>query len=221
MTGTNHTTVLEKIPLYVVGSDGSVRDLVRNAKRFCLVNEPTEAEGVILTGGEDITPFLYGERPTHARGMNLDRDLREVSFIKTLKMDMPKIGICRGAQLLNVLSGGRLLQHVDGHAIHGRHDMRLEDTGEIVWTNSLHHQEMVPPSDAVIIAKANVAPVKFDKTTKITYNRSTRKDTWDDIEIVYIPSSNSYCFQGHPEYCKPDDPQVDLFWEHVEKYCYQ
>lgn len=210
-----------KIPLYVVGSDSSVRDLVRNSKKFTLASELEEADGVILTGGEDITPFLYGERPIHARGMNLERDLREVALIKTLPMDMPKIGICRGAQLLNVLAGGSMLQHVDGHAIHGKHDMRIESTGEIIWTNSLHHQEMIPASNAIIIATANVAPVKYRGNTKISYNQSTRKSTWDDVEIVYYPHNNAYCFQGHPEYCKTDDPQVDFFWQQVEKYCYQ
>lgn len=37
------------------------------------------------------------------------------------------VGICRGAQFLNVMAGGKMIQHVEGHAIHGTHEIVVTD----------------------------------------------------------------------------------------------
>lgn len=73
-------------------------------------------DGVILGGGDDISPGLYaGEIVTSAR-LDPYRDELERRIIRgARKRSMPILGICRGAQMLNVVLGGRLHQDAFGY----------------------------------------------------------------------------------------------------------
>lgn len=74
---------------------------------------PKQFDGVIISGGDDIDPKHYGR--SGAAGANYDpaRDALEMSVIKhALEHDLPILGICRGAQLLNVVCGGNLHQDI-------------------------------------------------------------------------------------------------------------
>jgi len=68
--------------------------------------------GLLLTGGEDIYPGFYGSESDTGRCSvtNCHRDTLEIFLIgKALEMKMPVMGICRGAQILNVYLGGKLI----------------------------------------------------------------------------------------------------------------
>jgi putative glutamine amidotransferase len=76
--------------------------------------------GLLISGGTDVDPELYGqdpapetERPDHPRDRMEHRLLREA-----LQTDLPVLGICRGMQLLNVFHGGTLVQHHQRQATH-------------------------------------------------------------------------------------------------------
>jgi putative glutamine amidotransferase len=119
-------------------------------------------DGLILAGGADIDPATYGAPPhPETRGTVPERDGFEVALARrALARDVPLLGICRGMQLMNVATGGTLLQHLPeshGHHEHRRtpgtfdgadHDVRLSDgslaaraTGEVLHgTKSHHHQ---------------------------------------------------------------------------------
>lgn len=72
------------------------------------------AVGLLLPGGGDIDPILYGERRHPAtRRMSRLRDRLETNLLReALRRDMPVLCICRGMQLLNVVLGGTLDQHL-------------------------------------------------------------------------------------------------------------
>lgn len=80
--------------------------------------------GLVLSGGEDVEPARYGEKPSPALGATLpERDAMEFSALDcALRQDMPIFGICRGCQVLNVHFGGSLYQDIDtqrpGHLLH-------------------------------------------------------------------------------------------------------
>lgn len=105
------------------------------------------ADGLVLTGStRDLHPRLYGGAPV--AGADLVGDLRDAKALRlALASDLPVVGVCRGAQLLNVLFGGTLHQHVDGHEGERPHRLRtaagsltrgaLGERPEIV---SDHHQ---------------------------------------------------------------------------------
>ncbi len=74
--------------------------------------------GLLLPGGPDVDPELYGETPDPEAAVKScrpldDLELRLLDF--ALARDMPVLAICRGMQLLNVARGGRLIQDLDGH----------------------------------------------------------------------------------------------------------
>jgi putative glutamine amidotransferase len=91
--------------------------------------EPGEAEellervdGLLLAGGGDIEPARYGAGDHPAQdGTDPDRDELELELATTaVGMGMPTLGICRGAQLLNVAFGGTLIQHLPDGDGNGR-----------------------------------------------------------------------------------------------------
>ena len=74
--------------------------------------------GLLLSGGPDIDPALYGEEPDPNAGLELrrpldDLELRVLGYV--LDRDMPVLAICRGMQLLNVAFGGKLIQDLPDH----------------------------------------------------------------------------------------------------------
>jgi gamma-glutamyl-gamma-aminobutyrate hydrolase PuuD len=75
------------------------------------------ADGFVLSGSFlDVNPRLYGEAPSpQAQPSRLDTDRRDLALLRqALLDDVPIVGICRGAQLLNVALGGSLWQDVAG-----------------------------------------------------------------------------------------------------------
>lgn len=71
-------------------------------------------DGLILAGGSDIDPASYGAQPhPETRGSWPERDRFEIALgTRALERDVPVLGICRGMQMLNVIQGGTLNQHV-------------------------------------------------------------------------------------------------------------
>src|SRR4051794_16173473 len=69
-------------------------------------------DGLLLTGGGDVDPSLYGEAP-HSAVADVEpaRDAFEIGLITAARRrDLPIFGICRGVQILNVAAGGTLVQ---------------------------------------------------------------------------------------------------------------
>lgn len=84
-------------------------------------------DGLVITGGKDVDPATYGHQPHPATEEPArDRDAWEFALLEAaLDRGMPVLGICRGAQVLNVARGGTLYQHlpdVIGHSGHRQGD---------------------------------------------------------------------------------------------------
>ena len=124
------------------------------------VEETLDAlDGLILSGGADIDPSAYDAEPhPETKITQPERDRAELALLEgALAREMPVLAICRGMQVLNVLHGGDLHQHLPervGHAGHretpgvfSEHEVRLEAgsrTGALLGAATLvkssHHQ---------------------------------------------------------------------------------
>jgi putative glutamine amidotransferase len=82
-------------------------------------------DGLLLTGGSDVNPKLYGQpRAAESEPPDDTRDELEMKLLaEALAADLPVLAICRGLQLFNVFHGGTLIQHlasVDVHRVKAR-----------------------------------------------------------------------------------------------------
>jgi putative glutamine amidotransferase len=112
-------------------------------------------DGLLLSGGTDLQPSLYGAEPDPDLHLpEPERDRAELGLVDVAIDDgIPVLGICRGLQVLNVWGGGSLHQHVPEHALydippHDRVDALELEPGSRLYdmygphhvVNSLHHQ---------------------------------------------------------------------------------
>lgn len=92
-----------------------------------------EFRALLLTGGGDVDPARYGKKP-HAKTGDISaaRDALEEKLIRRfLDMGRPIFGICRGIQILNVVMGGKLIQHVpDWLKKQGKAEIHSPETGD-------------------------------------------------------------------------------------------
>jgi putative glutamine amidotransferase len=77
----------------------------------------TGLDGLLLAGGCDVDPELYGAQMQPETGrVDRERDGRETALLReALDRDLPVLAICRGLQLTNVALRGTLTQHIEGH----------------------------------------------------------------------------------------------------------
>ena len=117
-------------------------------------------QGIILTGGNDISPRLYGQEPLTCKNVSVVRDCVEGRLLQmTIEKSLPVLGICRGMHFINVFFGGSLIQDVQAevgeevdHVGHS-HINEIVDTtiGELLGVtelvvNSFHNQGVVTHS---------------------------------------------------------------------------
>jgi putative glutamine amidotransferase len=124
----------------------------------------SDIAGLVLTGGEDIDPALFGQAPHPKTGAaNVVRDSYELALAQTAaELRIPTLAICRGMQLMNVALGGTLVQDIPSqlpskidHAPTGNraervHGVALEPGSLLegivrttaIRTNSSHHQSV-------------------------------------------------------------------------------
>ncbi|MGG7645553.1 gamma-glutamyl-gamma-aminobutyrate hydrolase family protein [Rhodovulum sp. YNF3179] len=81
------------------------------------------ADGIIVGGGDDISPDFYGGHLVSSARLDPDRDRMERDLVhRAFELNKPILGICRGAQMLNVALGGTL--HQDAYSVYDRSDRR-------------------------------------------------------------------------------------------------
>lgn len=139
-------------------------------------------DGLLLSGGGDIDPTLYGDATVHPTtyGVDADRDHFEIeAFRWAVSHDLPTLCICRGIQAMAVAMGGTLVQDIastiDGALEHRQQEigrMRHDTSHEVaivegtplydlvgkrrLTTNSFHHQAVRDPGAALeVIATAD------------------------------------------------------------------
>jgi len=153
----------------------------------CVEDEPLlrgEVDGVdafLFVGGADYPASIYGE-PTHpeAKAMHGRRAAVDMILARlVLRRAVPVLGICGGCQLLNIATGGKLVQHLDraeAHAGGQRHEVAFSAGSRLarifgaarIAVNSFHHQAVDPAAlgrDLAITARADDGTVESVEST--------------------------------------------------------
>lgn len=158
------------------------------------LSDSDECDALVLPGGGDIDPALYGMKIHGSHGIEHDRDLAELDLARRFyATDRPVLGICKGMQIVNVAFGGNLIQDIETSATHKWeentgdkvHLIKAAKTsflyqlyGESFPVNSAHHQGV----------------------NKIANGFSAA--AWGDdgiIEAMECKEKRVYCVQWHPE----------------------
>ena len=139
---------------------GAVPFLIPSVENDAVIDTLLEmADGVLLIGGKDYPPYLY-DAPAHPEtDCSRLRPYFDWKLARAaLRCKMPILGICGGCQLLNIATGGKLIQHLPNAALHTggqKHEaVILQDgyfseslqlrAGDRVTVNSYHHQAVDP-----------------------------------------------------------------------------
>lgn len=191
------------VPVFPPGidSDTTAAELARDVL--------AQADGVIAIGGLDVDPARYGEEP-HSATMAApsDQEQFEAALITAaLEAGTPLLAICRGMQLLNVVLGGTMYQHItgaDGFDAHGipnggggtTNDYRFDADslvaevmgGETASGRCHHHQAVAEVADGLIV---------------------TGRTADGNVEVLELAEPNSWMLavQWHPEETAATDPQ--------------
>jgi putative glutamine amidotransferase len=158
--------------------------------------------GVVLTGGEDVTPAEYGAAPSpHLGRVNAERDMTELALVRaTRDQRIPTLAICRGIQVLNVALGGTLIQDLPTekpspiahdpelprtsrtHNIQLTPDTRVFDAlgAATLDVNSVHHQAIARLADSLVVtAQAPDGVIEAVETA--------RRDPWWVLGVQWHP----------------------------------
>jgi putative glutamine amidotransferase len=123
-------------------------------------------DGILLQGGQDISPHFYGQNSTHAHTPDEHRDRVEWFMVRqAMTENVPILGICRGMQLLTVAHGGSLYQDVKMDRISGLDHRSNHWLTAVKWpirqwlpdmmVNSRHHQAVrTVPAGMKVVAKS-------------------------------------------------------------------
>lgn len=179
-----------------------------------LTKKIKEADLVLFTGGEDISPAIYKETPgrftdiydiNQRTGLSFRDEFEIEAYEEALALNIPMWGTCRGAQLLCALAGGKLIQDMDHR---GGHKLHFYDNKYICGSNSLHHQMQYPytmdKEDYSILAYAyGESPYFHDGSNKSIDMPESHligdKRVIHEPEFVYYPKIKALGIQGHPE----------------------
>ena len=100
--------------IHAITEFGGVPIVLPNVKKDAIESVVGMIDGLLLTGGGDIDPTLFGEEPHQKLGSIVpERDEFEVLLIqKMLELNKPILGICRGAQIISIAAGGDMYQDI-------------------------------------------------------------------------------------------------------------
>jgi len=190
----------------VPSPEGSTR---RAGSTVTLAAYADALDALVLMGGSDVAPESYGEQPLRPEwGGDRVRDQYEIGLMKAfMAQSKPVLGVCRGAQLINVAMGGTLWQDVTAQVPHG-----LNHRNWSIYEKNAHATSLVPGSGLARLYPG-IATVKTNSIHHQAVKdlgRNLVVEAWsepDRLAEAIRGTGPSYLFavQWHPEFHPPGD----------------
>jgi putative glutamine amidotransferase len=155
-------------------------------------------DGLVLTGGRDVDPAAYGQAPHPTTDEPArERDAWEFALLRrALERGLPVLGICRGAQMLNVVLGGTLHQHLPDVVGHNWHQ-----AGNAVFNTSVI--STVPGTRLAALIGESTDAQCYHHQAIAELGKGLIATAWDTdgvVEAVEIPGPRFVlAVQWHPE----------------------
>ncbi|HEV7234629.1 MAG TPA: gamma-glutamyl-gamma-aminobutyrate hydrolase family protein [Ktedonobacteraceae bacterium] len=182
-------------------------------------------DGLLLSGGADIDPAVYGEA-AHPLCDTPDHELDEIELKLAswaLQEDIPTLGVCRGMQVLNVALGGTLYQDIDDQRTDSLHHSQRQHPRDFLahsinvlsgsrvqqllgpgpfMVNSLHHQAVRQPGRGVVIS--GKAGDGIAEMLEVSDHRFVVAAQFHPEEIYMKESTSARLFAGFVQACSID-----------------
>lgn len=193
---------------------------------FPLAGDPlADIDGLVLPGGNDLDPATYGQKPegTHMDEVKPDFDQFELGLARrVLDLNMPFLGSCRGALVLNVAAGGTLFQDLQpgSRFTHRGRGARLH--------TALDHTCIKHPSQPIFVSPGSRL---YDIVGGVAAVNSFHHQAIDQLAPIFSPVAHSEDaileafqrkstpvqagYQFHPEKQRLDDPRFDMLFQHL------
>lgn len=177
-------------------------------------------DGILIPGGGDVNPSVYGESPHPAvYGVNDLRDALEIQLAQwASEDDVPMLGICRGHQILNVALGDKLVQdintqvdtaikHSNGYGAGERtnliHEVTVDATSQLAQAmggvtslsvNSMHHQAVTQVGENMrVVATAPDGMVEAAEMPGKTFIVTVQ---WHPEDLMDNQAASSHLFES-------------------------
>jgi putative glutamine amidotransferase len=194
-----------------VQSTGALAFLIPDvtADAATLVDYASALDGLVLQGGSDISPGIYGEEPMRPEWAgDPPRDRYELELLaRFMEARKPVLGVCRGQQLINVAFGGSLYQDTlvqkPGASRHQDHSIYDDNFHEIVIEPGTRLAALYPG-----VTTARVNTIHHQAVKRLGDNLVVEARSTDDDVIEAIRwTGPGYVFgvQWHPEFHDPTD----------------
>jgi putative glutamine amidotransferase len=180
-------------------------------------------EGVLFAGGEDVDPAFYGEQKKYdSVDINYDRDQFELKLLEhALHRRLPILGICRGAQVINVGFGGTLYQDLAQDATP---ELEHRQTAAGKARSDTSHAVTVTEPDSLLAGAVSgscrVNSLHHQAIKRLGHGLKVTAHSEDGL-VEAVEAANDYPFllavQWHPEEISDHPEQRRIFEEFIAK----
>lgn len=169
-------------------------------------------DGLVLQGGADLSPTSYGEDPLKPEwaGDKIRDDFERELLLEFVDARKPVLGICRGAQLINVAFGGTLYQDISS-----QHADAIVHVSDEAYDAHAHPISVVPGSKLAKLypegARGNVISIHHQAARVLgKHIRVEARSEPDGLPEAIRLDADTYVFgvQWHPEFHRPNDDSV-------------
>jgi putative glutamine amidotransferase len=183
-------------------------------------------DGLLLSGGADLDPALYGQPVEGSVDIEPGRDALELAaWLAARERSLPVLGVCRGVQAINVFAGGSLIQHLEGHTSAAwpskdvkTHPLRISSAsrmarilrpnapgGVVLSVNTYHHQGFRADQLAPGLVVSGTAPHPEGELVEAI------ESTGSDQLLLGV--------QCHPERTESTPPEFARLWAFFVDAC--